>query len=448
VSERAAPAATTIATSPAPTDEGRADSHNSRVGAGLDGPELRRAVLRHPARAGAPRALLVSVDFGRGDAAASLEELTLLVDSAGADPVTVVSGRRASPDATTFIGSGKVDEVALRVAADAIEVVVFDHALSPAQQRNLEKRLQVNVVDRTALILDIFAQRAKSHEGKVQVELAQLTHLSTRLVRGWTHLERQKGGIGLRGPGETQLETDRRLIGARVKALKLKLEKLSRQRATQRRSRARGTAVSVSLVGYTNAGKSTLFNALTHADAYAADQLFATLDTTSRRLYLEGAGQIVLSDTVGFIRDLPHALVEAFKATLEETIHADLLLHVVDVASPRRAEQIEEVNAVLKEIGAADVPQLIVYNKIDAIDLPPSVERDERATIRRVSLSARTGVGLPALREALVESAERIRAESRSASGSGSHAGFVAPVADSDERDEDALHAGQPVLNA
>ena len=355
------------------------------------------------------KALLVSVDFGRSDAQASLEELVLLVRSAGADPVSVVTGKRHSPDPTTFIGSGKVDDIAAQVLAESIDLVVFDHALSPAQQRNLERKLQVNVVDRTALILDIFAQRAKSHEGKVQVELAQLSHLATRLVRGWTHLERQKGGIGLRGPGETQLETDRRLIGDRVRTLKTKLEKLGRQRTTQRRSRSRGTAVSVSLVGYTNAGKSTLFNALTHADAFAADQLFATLDTTSRRLYLEGAGQIVLSDTVGFIRELPHSLIEAFKATLEETIHADLLLHVVDVASPQRAEQIAAVNAVLAEIGAADVPQIMVFNKIDSIALAPSIERDARDNIRRVSLSARSGAGLVELRAALVEAATAIR---------------------------------------
>jgi len=361
----------------------------------------------------APRALLVSLDLGRIDAEASLEELILLVDSAGAVPVSVIKGKRTSPDATTFAGSGKVDEIALRIAAEAIDVVVFDHALSPAQQRNLEKRLQVNVVDRTALILDIFAQRAKSHEGKVQVELAQLSHLATRLVRGWTHLERQKGGIGLRGPGETQLETDRRLIGDRVRALKARLEKLERQRTTQRRARARGSVISVSLVGYTNAGKSTLFNALTHAEAYAADQLFATLDTTSRRLYLEGAGQIVLSDTVGFIRDLPHSLIEAFKATLEETIHADLLLHVVDVASPQRDDQIAQVNAVLAEIGAADIPQIIVYNKIDSVGLPAAIERNARGTIRRVSVSAKLATGLPELRNVLVESALALRAQGR-----------------------------------
>jgi GTP-binding protein HflX len=285
--------------------------------------------------------------------------------------------------------------------------VLFDHALSPAQQRNLQNRLDVSVVDRTALILDIFAQRAKSHEGKIQVELAQLNHLATRLVRGWTHLERQKGGIGLRGPGETQLETDRRLLGDRVKQLRTKLARLTRQRATQRRSRDRNQAFKVSLVGYTNAGKSTLFNALTHAKSYAADQLFATLDTTSRRLYLEGAGQLVLSDTVGFIRELPHQLVEAFKATLEETAQADLLLHVVDASSPARHEQIEQVNLVLGEIGADQIPQILVYNKIDRATLDAGVQEDDRGTIRRVALSAQTGAGLGLLRDALAFAASR-----------------------------------------
>ena len=389
-------------------------SLETRTADELDGAPVSRRIHRavDGRRSSAmPKALLVSVDFGRSDAAASLEELKLLVRSAGTDPYDAITAKRRAPDATMFVGSGKVGEIASRIAADAVDLVVFDHALSPAQQRNLERRLEINVVDRTALILDIFAQRAKSHDGKVQVELAQLSHLATRLVRGWTHLERQKGGIGLRGPGETQLETDRRLIGDRVRALRAKLERLGRQRATQRRARGRGNALSISLVGYTNAGKSTLFNALTHGDSYAADQLFATLDTTSRRLHLEDAGPVVLSDTVGFIRDLPHSLIEAFKATLEETAHADLLIHVVDVASPQRSEQIAQVNAVLAEIGAADIPQIVVFNKIDAVDLPPSVERDVRDNIRRVSLSARSGAGLQELRGALVEAAVAIREE-------------------------------------
>ncbi len=349
------------------------------------------------------RAMLVGVDFGKLDQAASLDELALLARSAGAEPVVVVTGKRSAPDPALYVGSGKAEEIASLVLSERVDVVLFDHVLSPAQQRNLERLLKVSVVDRTSLILDIFAQRAKSHEGKVQVELAQLRHLATRLIRGWTHLERQKGGIGLRGPGETQLETDRRLIGERVKMLRVKLAKLEKQRATQRRARSRNGTYSVSLVGYTNAGKSSLFNALTHADSYAADQLFATLDTTSRRVYIEGAGQLVLSDTVGFIRDLPHQLVEAFKATLEETVHADLLLHVVDANNPARMEQIEQVNAVLAEIGADRIPQILVWNKIDAAGLPPSLERDEYATIQRVSVSAHTGAGLDLLRQALAD---------------------------------------------
>lgn len=351
------------------------------------------------------RAALVGLDFGKNDFAASLDELFLLAKSAGAEPVITITGRRASPDAALFVGSGKAQEIADAVADLQLELVIFNHALSPAQQRNLERLLnKVRVLDRTSLILDIFAQRAKSHEGKVQVELAQLQHLSTRLIRGWTHLERQKGGIGLRGPGETQLETDRRLLGERVKALRAVLAKLRRQHATQRRARGRSETFSVSLVGYTNAGKSTIFNAMAKAGVYAANQLFATLDTTSRRVYLGEVGHVVISDTVGFIRELPHQLVEAFRATLEETIHADLLLHVVDAASPVRMEQIEEVNLVLKEIGADHVPQILVWNKIDAAGLEPAVEHDEYGKIQRVFVSAKSGAGLDLLREAIAAS--------------------------------------------
>ena len=349
------------------------------------------------------RAALIGVDFGKGDFAASLEELSLLAKSAGAVPITTIVCKRSSPDAALFVGSGKAEEIARAVTDNTLDIVIFNHALSPAQQRNLERTLQVRVVDRTSLILDIFAQRAQSHEGKLQVELAQLQHLATRLIRGWTHLERQKGGIGLRGPGETQLETDRRLIGDRVKALRTRLEKLHRQRATQRRARGRSHAFSVSLVGYTNAGKSTLFNALAKARVFAADQLFATLDTTSRRVYLGEAGNVVISDTVGFIRELPHQLVAAFRATLEETIHADLLLHVVDAASPVRMEQIEQVNLVLKEIGADQIPQIFVWNKIDAAGIEPALERDEYDKIRRVFISAQAGTGLDLLRQAITE---------------------------------------------
>lgn len=352
------------------------------------------------------RAALVGVDFGKGDFAAGLEELSLLSKSAGAEPAATITGKRSSPDAALFVGSGKADEIAHAVADAKLDIVIFNHALSPAQQRNLERHLHVRVVDRTSLILDIFAQRAKSHEGKVQVELAQLQHLATRLIRGWTHLERQKGGIGLRGPGETQLETDRRLLGERVKMLRAKLGKLQRQHATQRRARGRSQTFSVSLVGYTNAGKSTLFNALTKARVYAADQLFATLDTTSRRIYLGESGSAVISDTVGFIRELPHQLVAAFRATLEETVHADLLLHVVDAASPVRMEQIEQVNSVLREIGADHIPQVLVWNKIDAAGLSPAVERDEYDKIRRVFISAQTGEGVDLLRQAIAEHAQ------------------------------------------
>jgi len=352
------------------------------------------------------RAALVGIDFGVGDFKASLEELALLARSAGADPVTTITAKRGAPDPAHFVGSGKADEIAQACLADGIEIVIFNHALSPAQQRNLERKLNVRVVDRTSLILDIFAQRAQSHEGKLQVELAQLQHLATRLIRGWTHLERQKGGIGLRGPGETQLETDRRLIGERVKMLRSRLTKLRKQHETQRRSRGRNQTFSVSLVGYTNAGKSTLFNTLTKAGVYVANQLFATLDTTSRRLYLgEETGNVVVSDTVGFVRELPHQLVAAFRATLEETIHADLLLHVVDGSSPVRMEQIGQVNEVLREIGADHIPQILVWNKIDAAGLEPGIERDEYDKISRVFISAHSGAGLDLLREAIVEAA-------------------------------------------
>src|SRR5580765_6894939 len=288
------------------------------------------------------RAALVGLDFGKSDFAASLGESFLLAKSAGAEPVTTITGKRASPDAALFVGSGKAQEIADAVADLRLDVVIFGHALSPAQQRNLERLLKTRVLDRTSLILDIFAQRAKSHEGKVQVELAQLQHLSTRLIRGWTHLERQKGGIGLRGPGETQLETDRRLLGKRVKVLKEKLSTVQMQRSVQRRARQRAQVLSVALVGYTNAGKSTLFNALTKADAYAANKLFATLDTTTRKLHTPGGRDVVLSDTVGFIRDLPTTLVAAFRATLEETVQSDLLLHVVDTSSEEQDMQIAE----------------------------------------------------------------------------------------------------------
>lgn len=358
------------------------------------------------------RAVVVQLDFGQADVEDQLEELRLLTESAGGVVVAEVRGRRHSPDPKTFAGRGKVDEIGAMVAAGNAQLVIFNHALSPVQQRNLEQELKCRVVDRNSLILDIFALRAASAEGKLQVELAQLEHLATRLVRGWTHLERQRGGIGMRGPGETQLETDRRLLGNRVKLLKERLSKLSRQRGVQRKARRRGDVLNVSLVGYTNAGKSTLFNTLTHAGVYAADQLFATLDTTSRKLWIEEAGNIVISDTVGFIRDLPHSLVDAFHATLEVAVDADLLLHVVDSASHARDEQMAEVARVLDEIGAHEVPQLIVWNKIDLTEASPGVERDEYGNICRVRVSSRTGEGLELLRLALAEHA-RAKAESR-----------------------------------
>ncbi|HET9463401.1 MAG TPA: GTPase HflX [Thiobacillus sp.] len=358
--------------------------------------------------AGGERVILVALDFGTPDFAESAAELRLLAAGAGLDIQGEVQGKRSRPDAALFVGSGKADEIAALVAATDADVVIFNHELSPAQERNLESRLHCRVIDRVSLILDIFASRANSAEGKLQVELAQLQHLSTRLVRGWTHLERQRGGVGMRGPGEKQLETDRRLIGTRIKALRERLAKLGKQRRTQRRSRARQNVLSVALVGYTNAGKSTLFNALTHAGAYAADQLFATLDTTTRKIYLPRLGEpagaeVVLSDTVGFITRLPHDLVAAFRATLEATAEADLLLHVIDSSSPGRERQIEAVEKVLHEIGADAVPQLRVYNKLDLTGVAPGVGRDEYGKLQSVYVSAQTGAGLELLREALSE---------------------------------------------
>ncbi len=358
------------------------------------------------------RAVIVQLDLGQPDLPDQLEEVQLLAESAGAVVVATVGGRRQSPDPKTYAGKGKVEEIAMVMSTFSADLVIFNHELSPAQQRNLERELKSRVVDRTSLILDIFALRASSAEGKLQVELAQLEHLSTRLVKGWTHLERQRGGIGMRGPGETQLETDRRLLGNRVKLLKERLAKLSRQRGTQRKARMRGDVLNVSLVGYTNAGKSTLFNSLTHAGVYAANQLFATLDTTSRKLWIEGGGNVVVSDTVGFIRDLPHSLVAAFHATLEATIDADVLLHVMDSASSARDEQVFQVNKVLDEIGAHAVPQVLVWNKIDLTHAGPGLDRDECGNIGRVRLSAKTGEGMDFLRETLAEFA-RNKAEKR-----------------------------------
>jgi GTP-binding protein HflX len=356
------------------------------------------------------RAVVVCLEIGRSGARDRPEEASSLVESAGADVSAVVTGRRDRPDAATFAGSGKVEEIQAVARLHDASTVVFDNALTAAQIRNLEKALSeggraIKVYDRTDLILEIFAQRARSHEGKLQVELARLEHLSTRLVRGWTHLERQRGGLGKTGgPGEKQIELDRRLIGERVKKLKERLRKVARVRDTQRAARSRAGMLRVSIVGYTNAGKSTLFNRLTRADAYVADKLFATLDPTTRKLHLGEGAQATISDTVGFVRDLPHSLVAAFRSTLEETVQADLLLHVVDASNPQHDEQIDAVNIVLAEIGAADIPQLVVWNKIDRVEgAAPEIVRDPCGKILNIKASAVTGAGLDDLRGALAE---------------------------------------------
>ena len=348
------------------------------------------------------RGILVHMDLQNESQREFLSEFEELAISAGAEVIDIVTTRRNSPDAKYFIGRGKADEVAAKVEAEGIDLVLFNHALSPSQERNLEHLFQCRVLDRTGLILDIFAQRARTFEGKLQVELAQLKHLSTRLIRGWTHLERQKGGIGLRGPGETQLETDRRLLGARIKQINKRLTKVRKQREQGRQSRRKAEISTVALVGYTNAGKSTLFNRLTESEVYVQDQLFATLDPTLRKLDMDGQS-LILADTVGFIRHLPHDLVESFRSTLQETEEAHLLLHIVDASDDARLDNIEAVDLVLKEIGAEDVPQIQVMNKIDRMEVEPRIQRNESGDVVRVWVSAKTGAGMDLLTEVLAE---------------------------------------------
>jgi len=378
------------------TPRGRATSSSS----------VPRSVVRAPRE----RAVLVHVRFPNRADASEIEELRQLVRSAGAESCVVILGTRDRPDAATFVGKGKAEEVRDAVARERADLVVVNHELSPAQERNLEKVVACRVVDRTRLILDIFAQRARSHEGKLQVELAQLAHMASRLVRGWTHLERQKGGIGLRGPGETQLEVDRRLIRDRIKKLNQRLQQVAVQRRSRRRARHKVPIPTVSMVGYTNAGKSSLFNRLTDAGVYAADQLFATLDPTMRRLELPGKVPVILADTVGFISALPHSLVAAFKSTLEEVAQADLLLHVIDSHDPESRDHVEQVDRVLAEIDAAAVPRVLVYNKIDLTERAARVERDAGGQVLKVWISATTGAGIDMLIDAL---AEHFRAQRR-----------------------------------